>query len=211
MFPQVSSLPCMRAVHAFAYGILPFLSGACSLWCPCCWLDMWGSRLSWCWLLLCSAWGLLHVVCMALRGCLRLSGIEDVGCLSRCHVLICAVEADWFSGCRLNEQMTRFGMCSLSLLGAGRAWLSNSTGESSCPLFLGCLCSFFFFKLAAGEVVLLYAWYRYVSLHDWLASPSWLRCVHMDPSFCKVKLLNSGWFLLAGRALRLFSLLGFAG
>ena len=74
---------------------------------------------------------------------MRLSGIEDVGCLSRCHVLICAVEADWFSGCRLNEQMTRFGMCSLSLLGAGRAWLSNSTGESSCPLFLGCLCSFF--------------------------------------------------------------------
>ena len=73
---------------------------------------------------------------------MRLSGIEDVGCLSRCHVLICAVEADWFSGCRLNEQMTRFGMCSLSLLGAGRAWLSNSTGESSCPLFLGCLCSF---------------------------------------------------------------------
>ena len=40
MFPQVSSLPCMRAVHAFAYGILPFLSGACSLWCPCCWLDI---------------------------------------------------------------------------------------------------------------------------------------------------------------------------
>jgi hypothetical protein len=72
---------------------------------------------------------------MALRGCLRLTGIEDVGCLNRCHVLTCAVEADWFSGCRLNELMTRFGMCCLSLLGAGRAWLSNSAGESSCPLF----------------------------------------------------------------------------
>jgi hypothetical protein len=70
--------------------------------------------------------------------------------------MTCAVEADWNSGCRLNELMTRFGMCCLSLLGAGRAWLSNSTGESSCPLFLGCLCSFF--VLAAGEVVLLYAW-----------------------------------------------------
>jgi hypothetical protein len=93
---------------------------------------------------------------MALRGCLRLAGIEDVGCLSRCHVLTCAVKADWNSGCRLNELMTRFGMCSLSLLGPGRAWLSISAGESSCHCFLGCLCSFF--VLAAGEVVLLYAW-----------------------------------------------------
>jgi len=35
---------------------------------------------------------------MTLRGCLRLTGIEDVGCLSRCHVLTCVVEVDWFSG-----------------------------------------------------------------------------------------------------------------
>jgi hypothetical protein len=116
-----------------------------------------------CWLLLLSCFGCvdstwflsplhgLALVCMALRGCLRQTGIEDVGCLSRWHVLTCAVEADWISGCRLNELMTRFGMCCLSLLGAGRAWLSNSAGESSCPLFLGCLCSFFFSSWLQGR------------------------------------------------------------
>lgn len=107
---------------------------------------------------------------MALRGCLRLAGIEDVGCLSRFHVLTCAVKADWNSGCRLNELMTRFGMCSLSLLGAGRAWLSISAGGEQLSLFSWL--SMFFFRLGCrGGCTSLCMVDRYVFLHDWLAFP----------------------------------------
>ena len=113
---------------------------------------------------------LLCMVCMALRGCLRLAGIEDVGCLSRFHVLTCAVKPDWNSGCRLNELMTRFGMCSLSLLGAGRAWLSISAGGEQLSLFSWL--SMFFFRLGCrGGCTTLCMVHRCVFLHDWLAFP----------------------------------------
>jgi hypothetical protein len=58
-------------------------------------------------------------------------------------------------------------MCCLSLLGDGSAWLSNSAGESSCPLFLGCLCRL---GCGGGRPSLCMV-DRCVSLHDWLALP----------------------------------------